>query len=86
MTWGFGKRFTILLFSLSVVSYTLQPKDCSPPGFSIHGISQATILEWADISLSRDLPDPGIEPTSLVSPSIQVDSILAEPLGKPQVY
>ena len=35
--------------------------DCSPPGSSVHGIFQARILEW-------DLPDPGIEPTSLVSP------------------
>ena len=24
--------------------------DCSPPGFSIHGISQARILEWVAIS------------------------------------
>ena len=23
------------------------PKDCSPPGFSVHGISQARVLEWA---------------------------------------
>ena len=22
------------------------PTDCSPPGFSVHGISQARILEW----------------------------------------
>ena len=38
------------------------PKDCSLPGSSVRGISQATILEWVDISFSRDLPDPGIEP------------------------
>ena len=29
------------------------PIDCSPPGSSAHGISQARILEWAAISLSR---------------------------------
>ena len=29
------------------------PMDCSPPGFSIHGISQARTLEWVVISLSR---------------------------------
>ena len=29
---------------------------------------------------SRDLPDPGIEPTS---PALQVDSLPAEPPGKP---
>ena len=27
--------------------------DCSPPGFSVHGISQARILECAAISFSR---------------------------------
>ena len=27
--------------------------DRSPPGFSVHGISQARILEWAGISSSR---------------------------------
>ena len=27
--------------------------DCSPPGFSIHGILQARILEWVAISFSR---------------------------------
>ena len=26
------------------------PMDCSPPGFSVHGILQARILEWVAIS------------------------------------
>ena len=29
------------------------PLDCSPPGSSVHGISQARILEWVSISSSR---------------------------------
>ena len=29
------------------------PKDCSPPGPSVCGISQAGILEWAAVSFSR---------------------------------
>ena len=29
------------------------PMDCSPPGFSVHGISQARIVEWVAISYSR---------------------------------
>ena len=36
------------------------PMNCSP-GSSVHGISQARILEWVAIPFSRDLPDPGIE-------------------------
>ena len=33
-----------------------------------------------------DLPDPGIEPTSLVSPALQVGSLPLEPPGKPSVF
>ena len=29
------------------------PRDCSPPGSSVHGISQARILEWVAIPFSR---------------------------------
>ena len=29
------------------------PMDCRPPGSSVHGISQARILEWVAISSSR---------------------------------
>ena len=29
------------------------PRDCSPPGSSVHGISQERILEWVAISSSR---------------------------------
>ena len=31
-----------------------------------------------------DLPDPSIEPASPMSLALQVDSLLTEPLGKPQ--
>ena len=30
------------------------PMDCSPPGFSVHEIFQARILEWVTISFSRE--------------------------------
>ena len=30
-----------------------KPIDCSPSGSSVHGIFQARILEWVDISYSR---------------------------------
>ena len=29
------------------------PKDCSPPGSSVPGVSQARILEWVAMSFSR---------------------------------
>ena len=45
--------------------------DCSPPDSSVHGISQARILEWGlSCPPPGDLPDPGIEPTSLMSPAL----------------
>ena len=32
--------------------------DCSLPGFSVHGISQARILQWVAISFSRGCSQP----------------------------
>jgi len=55
------------------------PMGCNPPGFSVHGIFQARILEWVAISFSRDLPDPGIE---LMSPALAGRLFTTEPPGK----
>ena len=56
------------------------PMDCSPPGSSVHGILQATILGWVAISFSRGFSDPGIEPGSS---ALQEDALLSEPPEKP---
>ena len=50
--------------------------DCSPPDFSVHGISQASVLQWVAIT-PGDLPDPGIKPRSL---ALQADSSPSEPV------
>ena len=42
----------------------------SPPGFSVHGISQARILEWDALPPLGDLLNPGIEPMSLTFPEL----------------
>ena len=34
------------------------PVDCSPPGSSVHGLSQAKILKWVAISFSRGSSRP----------------------------
>ena len=34
------------------------PMDCSLPGFSVHGIFQAIVLEWGAISFSRGSSQP----------------------------
>ena len=44
--------------------------DCSLPGSSVRGISQARILEWVAISFSRGSSQPGIKLTSLVTPAL----------------
>ena len=32
----------------------LDPMDCSLPGSSVHGIFQATVLEWGAIALRKE--------------------------------
>ena len=49
---------------LSHIQLFCDPMDCRLPGSSVHGISQARILEWVAVSISGGLPDPRMEPTS----------------------
>ena len=56
------------------------PMVCSPPGFPVHGIFQARILEWVPIPFSGGSSNPGIEPRS---PSLQMDALPSELPGKP---
>ena len=46
------------------------PMDRSLPRSSVRGILQARILEWVAVPSSRDLSDPGIGPSSLMSPAL----------------
>ena len=55
--------------------------DCSPAGFSVHGILQTRPLEWVAIPSPGALHNAGIEP---VSPTLQADSLQTKPLEKPQ--
>ena len=50
---------------------------CSPPGSSVHGVSQAQILEWVVISFSREPSNSGIEP---MSPALAGRFFTPEPL------
>ena len=54
------KEITVIQ-SLSRVRLSATPMDCSPPGSSVHGISQARVLEWAAVPFSR-----GVFPDCLV--------------------
>ena len=70
---------------LPVCSYpTLwEPMDCSLPGSSVHGMPQASVLEWVTISSSRDLPNPGIELVFPASLSLAGGFFATEPPEKP---
>ena len=58
------------------------PTLCDPIDYTVHGILQARILEWVAFPFSRGFPNPGIEPRS---PTLQADSLPAEPQEKPYV-
>ena len=67
--------------SHSVMSYSLQPLDYNPPGSSVHGISQARILEWVAISFSRGYSWP--RNGTLIS---HIAGSTSEPPGKPLYF
>ena len=57
------------------------PTLCDPMDYTVYGILQARILEWVAFPSPGDLPNPGIKPRS---PTLQADSLPAEPQGKPK--
>ena len=48
-----GKLHSATAKSLQSHPTLSDPKDCSPPGSSVHGILQARILEWVAMPSSR---------------------------------
>ena len=56
--------------------------DYSLPGSSVHMILQARLLKLPCLP-PGNLSEPGIEPTSLVAPALQVDSLLLSHWGSP---
>ena len=76
----------LVLFSMAAAQSCLMlwdPIDCSLPGFSVHGIFLAGILEWVAISYPGNLPNLGIKPLSLVSPALGGVVFTSMPSGKP---
>ena len=65
------------------------PKDCSPPVSSVHGISPARLLSGLPFPPPQDLPNPRTEPEYPTSPvlHLQVAGFFApEPSGKPHEW
>ena len=44
--------------------------DCSQPGSSVHRILRQEFQSGLPVPSPGDLPDPGIEPESLISPGL----------------
>ena len=57
------------------------PTLCDPIDYTVCGILQVRIQEWVAFPFPGDLPNPRIEPRS---PTLQADSLPAEPQGKPK--
>ena len=68
------REFLMACVSVCVCAKSLQscwtlcnPMNYSLPSSSNHGILQARIVEWVPMPFFRGLPNPGKEPTSLMS-------------------
>ena len=58
------------------------PLDYSPPGSSVHEFSRQAYWSGLPFLTPGDLPDPGIEPMSLVSPALAGGFLSIVPPGK----
>ena len=70
----------VLAKSLQSCPALCDPMDCSPPGSSVHGISQAKYWSGLPFPSPRDLPNPGIEP---MSPALTGRLFTTKPPRKP---
>ena len=59
----------------------LCPTLCDSMDYTVHGILQARILKWVAFPFSRGSSQPRMEPRSF---ALQVNSLPAEPQGKPK--
>ena len=44
--------------------------DCNPPGSSVYGISRQESWNGLPFPIPEDFPNPGVEPTTPVSPAL----------------
>ena len=70
----------VVVQSLSHV-WLFDPMDCSLRGSSVHGVSQARILEWVAISFSRE----SSRPRDQTQVSRLSGGLFTEPRGKPSM-
>ena len=81
---GLPRWYCAVSYSVAQSCLTLcDPMDCSPPGSSVHGNSPGKNTGvGCHAPPPGDCPNPGIKPRS---PTLQADSLLSEPPGKPSL-
>ena len=78
-----GCHFLFHVYLLSHIQLFATPAlDCSPPGSSVHEVSQAKYWSGLLFPSPEDFPDPGIKPISL---NWQVDSLPLSHHRSPQI-
>ena len=79
----------ILLLGIFLLEVKVQvsqscPTLCDPMDYTAPGILQARILKWVAFPFSRGSSKPRDGTLISLSPSLQADSLPAEPQGKPK--
>ena len=72
-----------MLSCFSCIQLSGDPVDCSLLGPFVHGVSSGKNTRGGCHSSPGDLPDPGIEPMSLMSPTLAGRFFTIESPGKP---
>ena len=75
----------LCMWVLSCVWVFCDPMGCSLPGSSVHGFSRQGYWSGLPFPPPRDLPNPGIEPMSLMSSALASRFLTTEPPGKPHI-
>ena len=75
--YSFIGKYCLSLFAIVYIKCKVKvaqtcPTLSDPMNYTVHGFLQARILEWIAVSVSRDRPNPGIEPRSL---ALQANSL-----------
>ena len=77
-------KVNVRLCSVAQLCLTLcNPMDCSPPGSFFVRFSRQEYWYGLPLPSPRDLPSPGITPTSPVSPALAGEFFTTELPGKP---
>ena len=83
LIWIFGSETQRCVFVIQSCPTLCDPMDCNPPVSSVHGILQAN---WLPCPPPGHLPDPGIEPASLISPALAGGFFTTMSPGKPRPF